>query len=88
MRRYQKFLTSNPSFMGLGPSDFLIMFLCVQFTIVFRWPPTFTLFFCPIAIVISKLIKKYIDVTGFILGFRRTDTISWQELKERHDERN
>ncbi|HAZ13897.1 MAG: hypothetical protein A2X86_12970 [Bdellovibrionales bacterium GWA2_49_15] len=87
MRRYSQFLTSNPTLFGLNPYDLLIIGISVQCSLLFNWEAVFTLIFCPLAILLGKLIQKYIDVTGFILGFRRTDTLSLRELLKKEETR-
>lgn len=86
MRRYQKFLTSSPSFIGLGISDLVVVCIGLNLSLFFRWESNTSLVFIIGLIGLVKLIKKYVDVTGLILGFRRTESIRWSELKEKRDE--
>ena len=86
MRRYSQFLTANPSILGLNPYDLVLIVTIVQSSFLFNWPALFTLVFCPISILLGKLIQKYFDVTGFLLGFRRTDTLSLYELRKQVEE--
>ncbi|HAZ12498.1 MAG: hypothetical protein A2X86_19770 [Bdellovibrionales bacterium GWA2_49_15] len=85
MRRYSQFLTKNPTLFGLNPYDLLTFGIFVQLYLLFNWSILFTLIFCPVVILLGKLIQKYIDVTGFILGFRRADTLSLHELLKKEE---
>ena len=86
MRRYSQFLTSNPTFLGLNPYDLFVLAISMQCSLIFNCSALFIFIFCPLAIVVGKLIQKYLDVTGFLLGFRRKGTLSLNELLKKQQE--
>jgi len=66
MKRYPKFLKALPEFYGLNFMDLGLLMLGLYAGLIINLPPLVTIGLIGILIGASKIIRKYVDVVGFL----------------------
>ena len=76
--RYPMFLSQNPSFMGLGFTDLIIVGVGLMVSLSFEMDSIKGTCATITAIVFNKWISRNLDIKGFVLGFH-SKTLDWMD---------
>lgn len=66
MKRYPKFLKALPEFYGLNFMDLGLVMVGLYGGLILNLPPLVTICLLGVLIGISKIIRKYVDLVGFL----------------------
>ncbi len=86
MRRYPKFLSKSPSFLGLNLTDLVLMAVGLQVSLILGLSSLMGMIVTIALILGSKALRHYVDLTTWVLGFRPTKNLEWSEYMERGEQ--
>lgn len=66
MKRYPKFLKALPEFYGLNFIDLGLVLVGLYVGLILNLPPLITIILLSAFVGASKIIRKYVDVVGFL----------------------
>jgi len=72
MRSYPKFLKAMPTFCGLAPADLLVLGMALFVSLVFDLSPILGLLLSCAMMILSKIVRTYFDVVGWLLPNYKT----------------
>ena len=67
MRRNPKFLKALPEFYGLGFVDLGVLMVGLWMSMIFNLNPLISILLCGLGVFVSKLVRKYFDLVGWLL---------------------
>jgi hypothetical protein len=67
MRRYPKFMKALPEFYGLSFVDLGFLMAGLYLSMMLNLNPLFSIVLCSLGVIISKIVRKYFDFTGWLL---------------------
>lgn len=65
MKKFPQFLKSNPTFHGLQFSDLAGLMVILYLAMIMNLNPLITVFLSVLLIAVMKVLKRYLDFTGF-----------------------
>ena len=81
MKHYQKFLSSNPTFLGLTVFDLLTLCLGLNLALILQIESDSTLPLILVLVAGRKMLFHYIDFIGLILGLKRVRKLNLSKTK-------
>lgn len=71
MKKFPKFLKAMPTFWGLGFSELGSVMAILYMAMIFNLGPLTTFILALVMVILTKVVNKYFDLTGWFLPRKR-----------------